>query len=60
MPPGGWIMAEPKNRKCGATRSWGLAGRSCLYIKKLEDIDMGVIEGLVADSAAHVDDSPNE
>ena len=29
-------------------------GKSCLYIKKLEDVDMGVLEELMRESVAHV------
>ena len=29
-------------------------GKSCLYIKRLEDVDLGVLEELVARSAEHV------
>ena len=30
------------------------AGKSCLYIKKLEDVDLGVLRELVRESFAHV------
>lgn len=29
-------------------------GRSCLYVKKLEDIDLGVLRTLITESVAHV------
>jgi hypothetical protein len=29
-------------------------GKSCLYVSKLDDIDLGVLEKLIADSVAHV------
>ena len=32
-------------------------GKSCLYIKRLEDIDLDVLEELVAASAAYVEES---
>ena len=32
-------------------------GKSCLYIKKLEDVDMGVLEDLMRESVAHVSKS---
>jgi len=35
-------------------------GKGCLYIKKLEDIDLGVLEQLVAASAAYVEDTSAE
>lgn len=31
-------------------------GKSCLYIKRLADVDLGVLETLVADSVANVPD----
>ena len=35
-------------------------GKSCLYIKKLEDIDLDVLEKLVAASAAYVEETQPE
>lgn len=35
-------------------------GKSCLYIKKLEDIDLDVLEKLVAASAAYVEETSAE
>lgn len=32
-------------------------GKSCLYIKKLEDIDLEVLEELIRRSVAHVSDA---
>ena len=32
-------------------------GKSCLYIKKLEDVDRGVLEELIRESVAHVSKS---
>ena len=29
-------------------------GKSCLYIKRLEDVDLGVLEELVRESVAHL------
>ena len=29
-------------------------GRSCLYIKKLEVVDLGVLEGIISDSVDHM------
>jgi hypothetical protein len=30
-------------------------GKSCLYIKRLSDVDAGVLEAMIADSLAHMD-----
>lgn len=30
-------------------------GKSCLYIKRLSDVDMGVLEEMIAASLAHID-----
>ena len=34
-------------------------GKSCLYIKKLEDVDLGVLRELVRESFAHVSGRPS-
>lgn len=41
---------EPLVKKLGTCRR----GKSCLYIKSLDDVDMGVLETLIRESVAHV------
>jgi len=51
---GGFSRHEEFMAKLGKYKT----GKGCLYINKLDDVDMGVLEELVRDSVEHVSNTP--